>query len=226
MGRTSSRASPASSPAVCEDRSRKREPPVAGRCERSNERVDFGGADTHLHRANTPHTHSHTDTSCGRVNCELGRVWCPMKHTKVKAQPRNNTPHGKVRRGLRSNTVVKASQSGLRESGGSGLDGPTPNAIRACGVYQRGAVSPYSTAGNRRDETASIAIVEMTDVHCRCANSNPASGVFRPPIAPQAPIPIKLPIAFDRSTSPFSPGIGWGELVLRVVGVCVLRYHQ
>ena len=138
-----------------------------------------------------------------------------MKHTKVKAQPRNNTPHGKVRRGLRSNTVVKASQSGLRESGGSGLDGPTPNAIRACGVYQRGAVSPYSTAGNRRDERASIAIGEMTDVHCRCANSNPG---FRA-AARGPPIPIKLPIAFDRSTSPFSPGIGWGELVLRVVGV-------
>jgi len=116
-----------------------------------------------------------------------------MKHTKVKAQPRNNTPHGKVRRGLRSNTVVKASQSGLRESGGSGLDGPTPNAIRACGVYQRGAVSPYSTAGNRRDETASIAIGEMTDVHCRCANSNPGfRAAGHPHQAPHSLRPIDL----------------------------------
>ena len=184
---------------------------------------------THTSTGLTLLTRIHTQTRPVAVVSDVKQIGCysPMKHTKVKAQPRNNTPHGKVRRGLRSNTVVKASQSGLRESGGSGLDEPTPKMRCACGVYQlpeeikgdSGAVRPYSTAGNRRDETASIAIVEMTDVHCRCANSNPG---FRA-AARGPPIPIKLPIAFDRSTSPFSPGIGWGELVLRVVGVCAAR---
>ena len=116
-----------------------------------------------------------------------------MKHTKVKAQPRNNTPHGKVRRGLRSNTVVKASQSGLLGKAVVAVWTDRPRMRCACGVYQRGAVSPYSTAGNRRDETASIAIVEMTDVHCRCANSNPGfRAAGHPHQAPHSLRPIDL----------------------------------